>query len=74
MEGLERILAELHHIAFWVVTVANTRALELPLSLRRIELTTERLCCGARNGDADNWERLLDSSVLARLRRFGDVN
>jgi hypothetical protein len=69
-EGLGRILAKLDDIAFWVVAIADARTLKLPLALRPVELTTERLRRQARRGDA--WDR--EDKVDRCVERNGQLD
>ena len=49
-------LPQLHHVAFWIETVAVSQAPELPLSLARIHLTAEPGHHGPQVFDARNIE------------------
>ena len=64
-EGLERILAELHDIAFRVVTIADLAPLKVPFSFDRVEFSAvarDNFACGA---DALDVEDQLDRCIFS---------
>ena len=74
MEGLARILAELHDIAFWIVTVADSTALELPLAFGWVEFAAQASGFHAGDLNALNGEDELDWRIFSAQRRRGHVD